>query len=225
MQRRTQFRSPLVGWPRRSGVGPETSFGHRFLRPIALIVVIGFVLVDAFLVIRLTQDDSTTSTRPGSSVNDSGPMTTSDRLGKQLGDLDQTEIGTPIIAGKAVARLQGNDRSERKPRHEASAAGAETVVSSSTSSTGTSASGSSSGGSSSGGSSSGGSSSARLEFRRLEFRRLEFRRLEFRRLGWLGLGKRVRLGRVRLGRVRLGGGWPRGRRPLRGTHDRQRRLA
>ena len=159
MQRRTQFRSPLVGWPRRSGVGPETSFGHRFLRPIALIVVIGFVLVDAFLVIRLTQDDSTTSTRPGSSVNDSGPMTTSDRLGKQLGDLDQTEIGTPIIAGKAVARLQGNDRSERKPRHEASAAGAETVVSSSTSSTGTSASGSSSGGSSSGGSSSGGSSS------------------------------------------------------------------
>jgi hypothetical protein len=58
MQRRTQFASPLVGWPGLSGVGPETSFGHRFLRPIALIVVIGFALLDTFLVVRLTQDDS-----------------------------------------------------------------------------------------------------------------------------------------------------------------------
>jgi len=162
MQRRTQFRTPLFGWPRRSGVGPEARFGHRLLHPVALIVVIAFVLLDVFLVVRLTQDDPRTPTRQGASFDGSGSTPTSDRLGEQLGALDQTEIGTPIVAGKVVARLQGNDRSERKPGQDASATGtgAGTVVSSSTSSTGTS-SGSSTGdgGSSSGGSGSGGSGS------------------------------------------------------------------
>ena len=162
MQRRTQFRTPLFGWPRRSGVGPEARFGHRLLHPVALIVVIAFVLLDVFLVVRLTQDDPRTPTRQGASFDGSGSTPTSDRLGEQLGALDQTEIGTPIVAGKVVARLQGNDRSERKPQQDASATGtgAGTVVSSSTSSTGTSSGGSTSdGGSSSGGSGSGGSGS------------------------------------------------------------------
>jgi hypothetical protein len=161
MQRRTQFRTPLFGWPRRSGVGPDARFGHRILHPVALIAVIAFVLLDVFLVVRLTQDDPRTPTRQGASFDGSGSTPTSDRLGEQLGALDQTEIGTPIVAGKVVARLQGNDRSERKPGQDASATGtgAETVVSSSTSSTGTSSGSTSDGGSSSGGSGSGGSGS------------------------------------------------------------------
>ena len=37
VQRRTQFRSPLFGRPRQPEVGPEASFGHRLLHPVALI--------------------------------------------------------------------------------------------------------------------------------------------------------------------------------------------
>ena len=63
MQRRAQFRTPLLGWPRRSGVGPEARFGHRLLHPVVFIVVVAFVLVGVFLVVRLTRDDSPTATR------------------------------------------------------------------------------------------------------------------------------------------------------------------
>jgi hypothetical protein len=141
-------------------VGPEARFGHRLLHPVALIAVIAFVLIDVFLVIRLTRDDPITPARPAGSFDGSGPVETTDQLDDQLGDLGQTKIGTPIVSGKVVARLQGNDRSERKPRRDATAAGggSETVVSSSTSSTGTTSGGSTSdSGSTSGGSSTGGS--------------------------------------------------------------------
>ena len=155
MQRRTQFRNPLFSWSRQPEAGPEARFGHRLLHPVALIAVIAFVLVDVFLIIRLTRDDPTIPARPAGSSEGSRSVETTDPLDDQLGDLGQTRIGAPIIAGQVVARLEGNDRSERKPRKDATAAGggSDTVVSSSTSPSGTTSGGSTSGG----GSSSGGS--------------------------------------------------------------------
>jgi hypothetical protein len=159
MQRRTQFRSPLLGWSRQPEAGPEARFGHRILHPVALIAVIAFVLVDAFLVIRLTRDDPTFPARPAGSLEGSGSVEATDTPVDQLGDLGQTKIGTPIVSGKVVARLDGNDRPDRKPLKDASGAGTgtETVVSSSTSSTGTTSGGSTSDGGSTSGSSTGGS--------------------------------------------------------------------
>jgi hypothetical protein len=160
VQRRTQFRNPLFSWSRQPEAGPDARFGHRLLHPIALIAVIAFVLVDVFLVVRLTRDDPSIPARPAGSFEGSGSVETADPLDDQLGDLGQTRIGAPIIAGKVVAHLEGNDRSERKPRKDATAAdgGSDTVVSSSTSSSGTTSGGSTSGGgSSSGGSDTGGS--------------------------------------------------------------------
>jgi len=160
VQRRTQFRNPLFGSPRQARVGPEARFGHRLLHPVALIAVIAFTLVNVFLLVLLTQDDTTTPTRPGASFEGAGSGAVSGGLDDELGDLGQTEIGTPIVSGKVVSRLEGDDRSGRKPRNDATAAGtgSGSVVSSSTSSTGTSSGGSTSdGGSSSGGSDTGGS--------------------------------------------------------------------
>ena len=128
---------------------------------------------------------------------------TSDRLDEQLGDLDQTKIGAPIVAGKVVVSSGGRRIvPNASPGHDASNAGtgSDTTVSSSTSSTGTSSSGSTS---------SGGSTRLR-----------GFHQLGRVGLGWLWIrlgrlrrrrlrGRRVGLGRVRIRLGRFGWFWRR----------------
>ena len=173
MQRRANFRSPLLGLERAQGGYPNARFRTRMRGPVLGTAVVVFLLVDLFLVYRLTRDDDVVpSARLPVGSLDEPVAGSSAGLPDALDGRDGTEVGTPMLSAEELAGMGGAKPATSGKQAKKSGPGSDTgstnaVSGSSTSTTsdsggstsGGSGSGSGSGSSGSGGSDSGGSDS------------------------------------------------------------------
>ena len=195
MQRRANFRSPLLGLERAQGGYPNARFRTRMRGPVLGTAVVVFLLVDLFLVYRLTRDDDVVpSARLPVGSLDEPVAGSSAGLPDALDGRDGTEVGTPMLSAEEPAGMGGAKPATSSKQAKKSGSGSDTgstnaVSGSSTSTTsdsGGSTSGGSSTGSGSGGSTGSGSGSSDL------------------RLGGRVPAARVPAGRVPAGRVPAG---------------------
>ena len=156
MQRRANFRSPLLGIERASHWTAYQGFRTHRLRPVVGAAVVAFLLLDAFLVIALMRgDDAPTgrATLPPSSQPDTAKS--SEPQGTVKAE-SGTQLGLPTLSDKEVGRIGETRHEPAQSASEGSASGSVSSSSSTTSGLGTSSSGdSTSGGSAGSGSGSG----------------------------------------------------------------------
>ena len=161
MQRRANFRSPLLGLERAQGGYPNARFRTRMPGPVLGTAVVVFLLFDLFLVYRLTRDDDVVpSARLPVGSLDEPVAGSSAGLPDALDGRDGTEVGTPMLSAEEPAGMGGAKPATSGKQAKKSGSGSDTGSTNAVSGSSTSTT-SDSGGSTSGGSSTGGSGSGR----------------------------------------------------------------